>query len=220
MTAGPPVRFVWSDFGGVLTPPIERSMAVFCRDQGVDRAALFAAMAAVATRYGVRDPLAPLDTPLVDEREWLRQVSAELGGALPLTTVADVWFDRRAPNTDWIAVLRALRAGGTGVGLLSNMVPAWDAHWRRMVDPAELFDEVVLSFEVGCRKPEPAIYALAAERAGAAPAECVLVDDLPANCAGAEAAGWRAVHFVDAASAATQISSLTGSAPPMSVHGR
>ena len=216
MSAGP--RFLWSDFGGVLTPPIEQSMGAFCRDHGIDRRALTAAMTAVATRYGVRDPLAPLDTPLVSEGEWLRQISLELGGALPLTTVADVWFDGRQTNTAWVEVLRSLRASGTGVGLLSNMVPAWDAHWRRMVDVTELFDDVVLSFAVGHRKPEAGIYALAAERAGVRPEQCVLVDDLPANCAGAEAAGWKAVHFVDADSAAAAVARLTKGAHSFSGH--
>jgi len=212
------MRYLWSDFGGVLTPPIEHSMGVFCRDHGIDRVALTEAMAVVAARYGVRDPLEPLDTPLVAEGEWLQQLSVELGGALPLTTVADVWFDGRAANAAWIDVLRSVRVSGTGVGMLSNMVPAWDSHWRRMVDPASLFDDVVLSFEVGTRKPEPEIYALAAERAGVRPEECVLVDDLLTNCAGAEAAGWRAVHFVDADSAGAQIRLLSRGISPLSSH--
>jgi putative hydrolase of the HAD superfamily len=85
------------------------------------------------------------------------------------------------------------------------MVPSWDGHWRRMVDVDELFDHVVLSFEVGYRKPAPEMFALASQLAGVEPSECLLVDDLPKNCAGAEAAGWRAIHFTDAPSAAAQL---------------
>lgn len=203
-----PVRVVWSDFGGVLTPPIEHSIEQFCRNQGVGRRELLAAMAVVSARYGVDDPLAPLDIPLVGEDEWLREVSAELGGALRIGSLADTWFAGRATNLAWVEVLREIRRRGTGVSLISNMVPTWDVHWRRMVDADELFDHIMLSFEVGYRKPAPEMFGLAAQRAGVLPAECVLVDDLAKNCAGAEAAGWRAVHFLDANSAADQLHQL------------
>jgi putative hydrolase of the HAD superfamily len=202
------IRVVWSDFGGVLTPPIEESLATFCANQHVSQPGLLAAMAAVAARYGVRDPLEPLDTPLVSEQEWLRQVSAELGGALRLSSLAEAWFDGRETNLAWVEVLRLVRRQGVGVSMISNMVPTWDAYWRRMVDAEELFDHVVLSFEAGCRKPAAEIFALAARRAGVQPSECVLVDDLLKNCEGAQAAGWRAIHFTDAQLAADDLRRL------------
>ncbi|WP_433628838.1 HAD family hydrolase [Nocardia sp. CA-120079] len=203
-----PVRVVWTDFGGVLTPPVADTLATLCANHGLDRKALLAAMSAVAARYGTDDAMEPLDTPLTSERDWLRQISEELGGALRLTTLADTWFDGRETNTSWVAQLRALRGRGIGVSLLSNMVPAWDAHWRRMVDVDGLFDHVVLSFEAGHRKPTEEIFAFAARRAGVHPSECVLVDDLERNCAGAEAAGWRAVHFTGTESAAARLRQL------------
>jgi putative hydrolase of the HAD superfamily len=204
-----PVKVVWSDFGGVLTPPVEETLAKFCRDHGLVREKLLAAMAAVGNRYGTKDPLEPLDTPLVTEETWLRQLSDELGGTLRISSLADAWFDGRETNLAWVDALREVRGTGVGVSLLSNMVPAWDTHWRRMVDVDELFDHVVLSFEVGHRKPDPAMFALAAQRAGVQPSECLLVDDLAKNCTGAEAAGWRAIHFVDAESAADELRQLT-----------
>nr|WP_231384184.1 HAD family phosphatase [Cellulomonas sp. URHD0024] len=193
---------MWSDFGGVLTPPIDESLAVFCAKHRIEQKDLFAAMAVVCGRYGVSDPLEPLDTPMVSEKDWLRQVSAELDGALDrLDTLADVWFDDRPTNTVWVDALLDARRAGVKVGMLSNMVPTWDAHWRRMVDVDELFDQVVLSFEVGRRKPDREMFELAARRAGVRPGECVLVDDLAKNCAGAQAADWRAIHFTDSQSA-------------------
>jgi putative hydrolase of the HAD superfamily len=206
------IRVVWSDFGGVLTPPIEESLAAFCASQRVSQPDLLAAMAAVAARYGVRDPLEPLDTPLVSEQEWLRQVSAELGGALRLSSLAEAWFDGRETNLAWVDELRLVRRQGVGVSMISNMVPTWDAYWRRMVDAEELFDHVVLSFEVGCRKPAREMFALAAQRAGVQPAECVMVDDLAKNCEGARAAGWRAIHFTDTESAARDLRQLLAGA--------
>ncbi|MCG3041319.1 HAD family phosphatase [Streptomyces sp. S1A] len=209
---------VWTDFGGVLTPPIAHTMAVFCRSQGLDPDVLGQALGKVAARYGTTDVMEPIDTPLVSEEEWLRQVSKALEAdhgvtGVRLTTLADAWFDGRETNLAWVAELRKARARGAFVGLLSNMVPAWDAHWRRMLDWTELFDDVLLSFEAGHRKPSPRMFALAAERAGVPADRCVLIDDLAYNCAGAEAAGWHAIHFTDTTEAAERLGELLSPAP-------
>ncbi|AZM90834.1 HAD family phosphatase [Streptomyces sp. W1SF4] len=203
---------IWSDFGGVLTPPLGHTMEKFCASMGVDQAVLGRALATVTARYGTTDIMLPIDTPLVTEEEWLREIGdvleSEHGVTLRLTTMADAWFDGRETNHAWVSQLRKARDRGAFVGMLSNMVPAWDRHWRRMIDPSALFDDVLLSFETGHRKPSPGMFELAARRAGVAPERCVLVDDLPHNCAGAEAAGWRTVLFTDAESAAARLESL------------
>ncbi len=214
-TAAPPLA-VWSDFGGVLTPPLAHTMAKFCATTGVDAQVLGRALAKVTARYGTEDIMEPIDTPLVSEEEWLREIGdvlkAEHGVTLRLTTMADIWFDGRETNHAWLAHLHKARDRGAFVGLLSNMVPTWDTHWRRMVEPDGLFDDVLLSFEVGHRKPSAAMFELAARRAGVPAERCVLVDDLAHNCEGAEAAGWRAVHFTDADSAGDRLTALLDSA--------
>ncbi|MFH9731190.1 HAD family hydrolase [Streptomyces sp. NPDC017260] len=203
---------VWTDFGGVLTPPLGHTMAKFCATTGVDAEILGRALATVTARYGTEDIMEPIDTPVVTEEEWLREIGdvlqADHGVTLHLTTMADIWFDGRETNHAWQAHLNKARDRGAFVGMLSNMVPAWDRHWRRMVEPAALFDDVLLSFEVGHRKPSPGMFDLAARRAGVPPEHCVLVDDLAHNCAGAEAAGWQAVLFTDAESAGDRLATL------------
>ncbi|MER5463025.1 HAD family phosphatase [Streptomyces sp. NPDC002668] len=201
---------VWTDFGGVLTPPIEVTMGAFCRVVAVPPPALRQAMYKVAQGYGT-DVMAPLDTPLVSEEEWCRKVEEVLlkehGLTTDLSDFAAKWFTDRQTNEAWLTKLRALRAEGVFLGLLSNMVPSWDKHWRQMV-PDSLFDRVVLSFEVGHRKPEKGIFDLAARAAGVAPWQCVLVDDLEDNCEGARAAGWQSVRFTDTAAAAQRLDEL------------
>ena len=65
-------------------------------------------------------------------------------------------------------------------------------------------DDIVYSHEVGLRKPDPAIFALAAERLDVRPSEAVLLDDVEANVLGARASGWQAVlHEETTASIAT-----------------
>jgi putative hydrolase of the HAD superfamily len=205
------VRAVWTDFGGVLTPPLGHTMSIFCREIGVSTDAFLAAMRTVGDSYGT-DPMAPLDTPLISEEQWAREMEAALlrdhGATADLSDFGDKWFTDRETNERWLATLRRLKADGMFVGMLSNMVPSWDRHWRLMVPPDDLFDDVVLSFEVGSRKPERRLFDLAADRSGVTPQECLLVDDLAANCEGATEAGWQAIHFTDTAAAIERLERL------------
>ncbi|CCH15753.1 HAD family hydrolase [Micromonospora lupini] len=202
------MRAVWTDFAGVLTPPVGETVRSFCAAQGIEPDQYLGAMKVVGDRYG-GDTMAPLDTPLITQDEWATQMEEVLaeryGVSADLSDFGAKWFADRRSNTEWVDWLRTLRRQGTFVGLVSNMVPAWDVHWRAMLPVAELFDDVVLSFEVGARKPEPAIFALAATRAGVPPRDCVLVDDLAKNCAGAQAAGWHAVHFTSTGEAVAEL---------------
>ncbi|WP_017573724.1 HAD family hydrolase [Nocardiopsis halotolerans] len=208
------VTAVWTDFGGVLTPPIADTMRTFCSRHGLDPRALGRATLKVAGDFGTDDVMEPVDTPLMSEREWIRRISDALVSEghppVELETIADAWFDGREVNTAWLRALTAQRRTGVYVGMLSNMVPTWDDHWRRMLAPEPHFDAVVLSFEVGHRKPDPGMFRLAQERAGVPAHECVLVDDIEANCAGARDAGWNAVHFTSTADAIEELTALTG----------
>jgi epoxide hydrolase-like predicted phosphatase len=90
---------------------------------------------------------------------------------------------------DVAALVRQVRAAGLRTALLSNADgPGRPPEWHRV------FDVVVLSGQVGLRKPDPRIYALTGARLGVAPARCVVVDDLAANVRGAAAAGMTGVH--------------------------
>lgn len=54
------------------------------------------------------------------------------------------------------------------------------------------FEDLVLSFEIGRRKPSPEFFHHCREKAGTAAERCLFVDDLEANVAGARAAGLQA----------------------------
>ena len=90
-------------------------------------------------------------------------------------------------------VVRGARAAGIRTGLLSN---SWGLDYERDGWDA-LFDAVVISGEVGLRKPDPAIYALAAERLDLPPEQIVFVDDLRPNVRAAAATGMVGVQHVD-----------------------
>jgi HAD superfamily hydrolase (TIGR01509 family) len=89
---------------------------------------------------------------------------------------------------DSLPVVAELSARGVKTVLVSNCSHATRGIVERL-GIAEAFDDVVLSFEVGLRKPDPAIYRLALERAGVEAGRAAFVDDQPAYCDGAAAVG-------------------------------
>jgi putative hydrolase of the HAD superfamily len=97
------------------------------------------------------------------------------------------------PYSDAAPALKALRAGGHRVAIVSN----WDCSLGDWLEPSgliELVDDVVTSASVGAVKPDPAIFGRALELLGADAREAVHVgDSLDKDVAGARAAGIRAV---------------------------
>jgi len=102
------------------------------------------------------------------------------------------------------AAVRRARAAGIATALVSDAreVPA---------AVAALFDAVVLGPALGVRKPDPEVFRRAAAQLGLTPAECVVVDDHPANLPGARAAGAGVVRHVDAATTIDELGVLFGS---------
>jgi FMN phosphatase YigB (HAD superfamily) len=97
---------------------------------------------------------------------------------------------------DSLPVVRAIRAHGIPTALISNCSHST----RPIVDALGLedeFDHVLLSFEVGAAKPDPAIYEEALDRMGnLAPERAVFVDDQARYCDGAAAVGMRTLLIV------------------------
>ena len=101
-----------------------------------------------------------------------------------------------------LAKLHRLRAQGYRLALLSNTNPIHIDDVRRRMGPhgyaafARCFERVFYSFDLGLRKPDPAIYAAVDRELGvSSPAEVLFVDDHAANIASAAAYGWRTLHF-------------------------
>lgn len=81
------------------------------------------------------------------------------------------------------------------IGLLSNVGTAWVREEFLTTEERQLFDVMVLSYEVGYAKPESEIFDLTAQRLGFQPEECLLIDDSEANCLGAQKRGWQTITY-------------------------
>ena len=116
-------------------------------------------------------------------------------------------FAGMKPLPEMTDAVRELRASGLRTGLVSN---SWSVdHYDRDL-LAELFDDTVISAEVGMHKPQPEIYRLAAERIGAPAQACVFIDDLRENCEAAEAVGMTAVHHREPPKTLARLEQLLG----------
>jgi HAD superfamily hydrolase (TIGR01509 family) len=94
---------------------------------------------------------------------------------------------------DTVPFLAKVRAAGAGIALVSNCAE----NTRAMLAAKgllDLADAAILSCEAGIAKPDPEIYLLATQALGISPADAVMLDDQPRFCAGASAAGLRAIQ--------------------------
>ncbi|MCL2732248.1 MAG: HAD-IA family hydrolase [Actinomycetia bacterium] len=111
-----------------------------------------------------------------------------------------------------VAMLRQVR-GTLPVVLVTNAT-AWLDGDLALLGLDDLADHVVNSARVGVAKPDPAIFAIAAERAGVPAGRCLFVDDSAANAEAARAAGMTAVHFRRAPDLRTALAPLLPPALP------
>lgn len=206
--SGPRITAVISDFGGVLTTPLVQSFAAVQDQTGIPFEELAKAMGRIESEEGAH-PLYELETGRLTEEEFLRKLGDALEPALghlpELHRFREVYFEALHPNEPMIDLMREARDRDHRMGLLTNNVREWEPLWRSMLPVDEIFETVVDSGFVGCRKPESKIYALTLQRIGRTAEECLFVDDVLVNVEGARRAGLHAVHFQDNEQAIAEI---------------
>ncbi|HEX5404449.1 MAG TPA: HAD-IA family hydrolase [Pseudonocardiaceae bacterium] len=117
--------------------------------------------------------------------------------------------DSAGEDRPLLTAVALARRHGLRTGLLSNA----DAVGELVDEPGDLtklFDDVLLSGEVGFGKPDARIYLLAAGRLRLVPEECVFVDDVVSNVRGAVRVGMVGVHHQDVATTLAELTALFG----------
>lgn len=128
----------------------------------------------------------------ISHSDYVQRVS-EMTGKTPHEIEAIMRTDH-VRNESLVAYLRTLRAEYK-VGLLSNVGRGVMNQLFSPEEQKELFDGVVLSSDVGMVKPQPEIYEHTAHVLGLSPEECLMIDDLEENIAGAVVVGMQGVVF-------------------------
>lgn len=200
------------DYGGVLTTPLEETIAHWAQADGVDRVEFAALMRRWADSSANGSPVHDLETGRLSVEEFEHQLAAALrrgdGAVVPAAGLLQRMLGGFRPEATMAAAVATARAGGIRTALLSN---SWGLNYPRE-GWDRLFDAVVISGEVGLRKPDPAIYLYAAEQLGLSPDECVFVDDLVPNVRGAAQVGMVGVHHTDVDATLAELEILFGRA--------
>lgn len=105
----------------------------------------------------------------------------------------------------WNAMLLGIISANVGlVATLHGQLPMYllsninDLHYRAIETECAVlfgkFDRIFLSYEMGLRKPSPAIYQRVLHETGHSPAELLFIDDAPQNIAAASDLGISTLH--------------------------
>lgn len=202
-----PRRGLLVDWGGVLTTNVFESFQAFCEDEGLRPELVRDAFTSDPEARGL---LADFESGRLGDEDFEQRFGTLLGVGEPTGLIARLFGRMRADHVMQDAVI-AFKAAGVKTGLLSN---SWGTGTYDRSRFAEMFDVLVISGDLGVRKPEPSIYVTAAERMGLAPGELVFVDDLKGNLKPARALGMATVHHTDAAATLVQLEELLGKALP------
>ena len=82
------------------------------------------------------------------------------------------------------------------LGILSNDLGAWSSFLREKYALNSLFDAVVISGDVGCRKPDRRIFEILLQKVGDSAQNCAFIDDKRINLATAFELGFTTIQFV------------------------
>lgn len=149
---------------------------------------------------------ADFDRGQVEVPELVQRIAARTGlGAAEVRTVVDAVPAELQPLPDTVRLLRRLHRAGQRLHFLSNMPRPYAEHLQAVHDFVGCFESGVFSAQVGLIKPQPEIYALAAQHFGVPASQLLFIDDVADNVEAARRAGWQALHFVDAAACEAEL---------------
>jgi putative hydrolase of the HAD superfamily len=199
------------DFGGVLTTSLGDGFRAFCEREGADYERV---RGALREAYGDLDPdslIARFEVGLIERHEFETELAALLSRDLdrpldPRDLIDRMLADVRMDET-MVEAVRAARAAGVRTALLSN---SWGVDYYPRHLLGGLFDVVLISGEVGMRKPNEEAFRLAAERLGVPPEECVFVDDHDGNVEAAERVGMTGVLHQDPPTTIARLEDVLG----------
>jgi len=193
------------DFGGVITTDFYACLSAFCVREGLAPDSVTGALGAIPEG---RDVFAAVEAGRVPQRKLELMLARQLGVRGEDLIARMLGGLRPRPETAGLA--KRASAAGVATAVLSNSWGAGGYDPYAGYDLAGLFDVVVISDQVGLRKPEPPVYELTAAKLGLRPEDCVFVDDTPANLVTARQLGMATVHFAGAPADFAEIERLIG----------
>jgi putative hydrolase of the HAD superfamily len=195
------------DFGGVITTSVLQAFEQFGELLGAPPGLVLDLLShdTAARKLLVEHECGRIDADAFD-RGFADRLSAHGVAVQPERLSARMQAGLRRDD-DTVRLIEDLRAAEVPIALVSN---AFGRDCYTGFDLDALADVVVISSEVGVRKPSRRIYAIACTRLVIDPVQAVMVDDLQQNLDGAARLGIAGVLHSDAADTRTQLSERFG----------
>jgi HAD superfamily hydrolase (TIGR01509 family) len=130
----------------------------------------------------------------IGPEDFYSEVLHKLEAKIEQDTFFRIYNDVFSINPPVLDLLRRLKTNNKLI-LLSNTDVERFGFIKKKFPEIFLFDDYVLSYEVGYLKPQPEIYIEALKKARVRAEECVLLDDLPENIEGAQRLGINAILY-------------------------
>ena len=147
------------------------------------------------------------DYGLISRRQFNQSLSEVIG--IKTTDIDSKYWGASVMDNSAINWVRELKSSGKyKIGMLSNVGSGFFNKFLSESEQKELFDEVILSSEVGMAKPEVMIFELTAQRLGVKPSECIMIDDTKINIDASESDGMRAIWFISTDQAKYELNRL------------
>ncbi len=131
----------------------------------------------------------------IDEHELKVRLERKFNCRLDLSRLCHATADIFELNESILPVLDELKRREFRLVVLSNTCTTHVRFIRETFDVLGRFDELVLSYEVGAVKPEPAIFQAAMQAAQCEPHEALYADDITAYVEAGRSHGLNAVVF-------------------------
>lgn len=202
------------DWGGVLTSDLHTSMSAWADREEVELDQFAAVMREWLGQEGEIEswvnPVHALERGEMEvpdfEHELAEGLSRRLGKHINPTDLLARLFAHFTHAHDMTALVRRAKGMGVRTALLSN---SWgNSYPDHLFDG--MFDVVVISGDVGMRKPEERIYQFTLDKLGLPAPECVFVDDLIHNVKAAVDLGMVGIHHTSYEQTATELDVLFG----------
>ena len=214
------IEAVVFDWGGVLAGGGSRDPGEIERRLGVPAGSLPGLMGMLPCDTDTDNLWHMRELGRTTSLEWAHWYSARLraAGGTPLLTPEQIVATEAAvfcqpQNTVVLDTVRQLNKDGYKLAICTNNWTELGEAWREGL-PLDLFDAVVVSCEIGFRKPDAEMFNHVTDRLGVDPASTVLVDDFEANVDGARHAGWHGILVgSDHAAAMTALAALLAEHP-------
>jgi putative hydrolase of the HAD superfamily len=215
-----PIEAVVFDWGGVLAGGASRDLGGIEERLGVPVGSLPGLMGMHPCETDAENLWHLRELGCATSLEWAHWYSARLraAGGVPLGTPEQMVANEAAlfcqpQNTVVLDTVHQLHTDGYKLAICTNNWAEIGDAWRDGL-PLELFDAVVVSCEIGARKPDAEMFNHVTERLGVTPERVVLVDDFEANVDGAQRVGWHGILVgADHSSAMTSLAALLAEHP-------